>query len=452
MNIKFKYLIIFSLLLTCQLFSQKIEFQEYKLPTENNLQEVEFFNIYNGIIVTDSAEIFYTKNGGKDWQLSDFEIDFLPKALIFTSNGEAIIVGTKFTIIKSYDYGKNWLIINHDQKSLVNLNNVFTRSPYEVYVTQEKSNNLHYSINGLKSIKTVLLGLSNYNFGTFPMVYNKYDDNFYCSGGSSYLRQDDSFKYFSEGVFISKYFDVITPTGTSTALPLRAEGVPYSTSKSLALVDKNVVRFSGHNLFTINGYDYYRGYYNNIIELNNEGNKIYVYDDNNVVIPCNNGELILLNDFKFNDYSKAKASFEERRFKVSDTTLFDFHQIKSNKGIVTGMKGKYFIYDRSNTIDTLVVDTTNLDDYKPKDTTTFSSSNVIVYPNPSADYFTIEFLEKTNVESVQVFDVKGYRELNYVLNLELDIYKIDLRELQRGTYYLEIITSSGVFHKKIIKF
>ena len=447
MNIRIQYILILILALSSHLMSQKIEFQEYKLPTENNLQEVEFFNKYNGIIVTDSAEIFFTRNGGKEWTLSEFKLDFSPALLVFTPNGEAIVVGSKFTIIKSYDYGENWLIIKHDIESSISLNNVIFRSPYEIYITQHASNNLHYSSDGLNTINSVGLSSDRNNFDTYPMIFNKYDDNIYCIGYQSYDRDEGNARYYNEGIFRTKYFDIVSSTSFNTVIyPLVNENPPRSYTKGLGILDNSVIRFSGNSLFTLNGEDPYSGRSNSFYYLNNQANRIYVYDDKNVVIPCNNGELVLLNDFKFNDYYYVKASFDERRFKVTDTTLFDFYQVKSNKGIVSGMKGKYFIYDRSNTIDTLVIDTNIVDKIATK------VSKVIVYPNPTSDYFTVEFLEKSNVESIQIYDVKGYRELNFVLNKELDKYKIDLRELQRGTYFIEIITSSGVFHKKIIKF
>ncbi len=465
MSIKGLFILLILLFLNLNLHSEDYDFIKYELSTKSNIVEVEFFNKFSGIMVSESAEIFYTTNGGKDWTLSDFKIDFTPKALAYSVSGEAVIIGSKSTIIKSIDYGKSWLIMQYDKSSEIILNTIISKTPFEYFITQEGTRNIYYSVDGLHSIAKTSLDGESGQYKTYPNILNKYDNQIYGAGNREFERSSDGTDYWNEGLYKTKYFQTLERLWYTSSIRSNYGNPPANIIEAFVMIKNVVLKFDGYRLKPQNGDNFGDGNFDIIYQNNNFTSQILSYNDNMFVIPDSKGQITYLTNVIVENTRVRKDSFNEKKVQVTDTTLFDYFQIKDNKAITTSINGKYFMYNNSGVTDSLIIDTLGfnsidtvdndstdiiIDD--PKDSTAFSSSNVIVYPNPTSDYFTIEFLEKTEVESIQIFDVKGYRELNYVLNIELDIYKIDLRELQRGTYYIEIITSRGVFHKKIVKF
>ncbi|MER3328086.1 MAG: YCF48-related protein, partial [Candidatus Kapaibacterium sp.] len=199
MSIKGLFLLLFLLLLNLNLHSEDYDFIEYELSTNSNIVEVEFFNKFSGIMVTESAEIFYTTNGGKDWTLSDFKIDFTPKALAYSVSGEAVIIGSKSTIIKSYDYGENWLIMQYDKNSEVILNTIISKTPFEYFITQEGTRNIYYSVDGLQSISLTSLNGESGQYKTYPNLLSRSDEQIYCAGNRAFERTNNGTDYWNEG-------------------------------------------------------------------------------------------------------------------------------------------------------------------------------------------------------------------------------------------------------------
>ena len=470
MNIKSFIILLLLVVLNSNLRSEEIKFNEYKLPTNSNIVEVEFFNKFSGIIVSESAEIFYTTNGGLNWKESVFKLDFSPKALVYSVSGEAIIIGSKSTIIKSYDYGKSWLVMQYDNASEVILNTIISKTPFEYFITQEGTRNIYYSVDGLQSIsKTSLYGMSG-QYKTYPNLLSKSDEQIYCAGNREFEKTNNGTDYWNEGLYKTKYFNMLERLWYTSTFRTNYGSPPPNIIETFVMVKGVVLKYDGYKLESIQGTDYASGYFNIYYNNKNFTNQVICYKDDLLIIPDSKGVVTLLSNLYVQISQIFKENYNEKKIQVTDTTLFDYYQIKDDKAITTSINGKYFMYDNSGVIDSLIVDTlgfTSIDTVdidtidhdstdiiiiNPKDSTAFANSKVIVYPNPTSDYFTVEFLEKSNVASIQIYDVKGYRELNFVLNKELDIYKIDLRGLQRGTYFIEIITSNGVFHKKIIKF
>lgn len=470
MNIKLYIMLLSLFLMNSYLYSEDIEFIEYELPTNNNIVEVEFFNTFSGIMVSESAEIFYTTNGGLNWNESEFKLDFTPKSLIFSGSGEAVIIGTKKTIIKSFDYGKSWLIMQYDKDSEVILNTIISKTPFEYFITQEGTRNIYYSVDGLQSVSITSLNGESGQYKTYPNILNKYDNYIYCAGNREFESSSNGIDYWNEGLNKTKYFHTIERLWYTSSIYSKYGSPPANIIESFVMIKNVILKFDGYRLKPQNGDNFGDGNFDIIYQNNNFTSQILSYNDNMFIIPDSKGQITYLTNVIVENSRVLKDSFIENKVQVSDTSLFDYYQIKDNKAITTTINGKYFMYDNSgsidslvidtlgfNSIDTLVIDTIDQDSTDiiikdPKDSTDYTNSNVIIYPNPTSDYFTIEFQVKNNVESIQVFDVKGYRELNFVLNKELVEYKIDLCELQRGTYFIKIITSSGVFHKKIIKF
>lgn len=76
---------------------------------------------------------------------------------------------------------------------------------------------------------------------------------------------------------------------------------------------------------------------------------------------------------------------------------------------------------------------------------------ISLYPNPSNEYIKLEFVNHSQVATVQIIDQIGRTYYNY------DIYKgdqkinIDLQSLPSGTYYVRISNNDEVVYKQITK-
>ena len=75
-----------------------------------------------------------------------------------------------------------------------------------------------------------------------------------------------------------------------------------------------------------------------------------------------------------------------------------------------------------------------------------NKNNLTVYPNPTADYFSINNVK--DVVSVKIYDLSGK-----VVKSQLESVndKFDISSLEKGIYTVSIKTKSGVVTKKIIK-
>lgn len=73
-----------------------------------------------------------------------------------------------------------------------------------------------------------------------------------------------------------------------------------------------------------------------------------------------------------------------------------------------------------------------------------STTDLIISPNPTTDYLQIK--SKTDISNIEIFDITG-RKVNAVLNND----KVDVRNLQAGSYIINIETKEGKKTKKFIK-
>ncbi|MFA7301996.1 MAG: T9SS type A sorting domain-containing protein, partial [Candidatus Shapirobacteria bacterium] len=80
------------------------------------------------------------------------------------------------------------------------------------------------------------------------------------------------------------------------------------------------------------------------------------------------------------------------------------------------------------------------------DTDMINNNGFYIYPNPSSDQITIDGPEKNNIIRIQVFNINGV----LLQHLETDKNILDVSELKRGLYLLEISTKHGVIRKKFI--
>lgn len=80
--------------------------------------------------------------------------------------------------------------------------------------------------------------------------------------------------------------------------------------------------------------------------------------------------------------------------------------------------------------------------------TAFIKDNTIsVFPNPTKDFIKIS--AKTNITSIQLFDIEG-RILQTILENK-NATTLNLSANQKGVYFLKIVTAEGAGIEKIIK-
>lgn len=453
MNIRTYYIFTVFIFSFFSLTAQKIEFQEYKLPTDNNLIEVEFFNKYNGIIVSDSAEIFYTSDGGRIWIKSKFNLKFEPKSLIFSNNGEAIIIGSNKTIIKSIDYGETWLTISYSDTSKIIYNNIVTRSPYEIYITDVDAKNITYTIDGLQTLNVIDLSKVGSSFRTHPILYNKYDDKIYCAGKSFFDFVSNNNYYTNQGIVVTNYFDTILTTPNYTVSLSQNTG-PYDNTIQLFTINTQVLRFDGRTIRPLSGDD--EGSYSVASYYSNDAlaNRLFVKNDEDIIIADVTGNICFLKGFNTFNLNYVRAEFDFDKVNVTDTILYDYFQIKENKGIVTSVNGKYFMYDNSGVIDSAHTNdsTDTIPDLNNDSTDVIKNEDVGIYPNPTFDKVSMLFDKSIYIQSIELFELTGYSVFFTEPKKELSSYIIDISNLQSGNYFLKIITEERVIYKKIVKF
>jgi hypothetical protein len=70
-----------------------------------------------------------------------------------------------------------------------------------------------------------------------------------------------------------------------------------------------------------------------------------------------------------------------------------------------------------------------------------------IYPNPSSGIFTLSL--STSQATVNVFDIAGNKVASFQLHNSTS--QIDLRNLNNGSYFVEVTTSQGTYHQKVNK-
>ncbi len=82
-------------------------------------------------------------------------------------------------------------------------------------------------------------------------------------------------------------------------------------------------------------------------------------------------------------------------------------------------------------------------------TETLAKSNFSVYPNPSADIFTVTLDKMTN-GLIEVYNISGKKVKSMELNQGSMDYKLDLSDHSKGIYMINIISNDKIQSKKII--
>lgn len=78
------------------------------------------------------------------------------------------------------------------------------------------------------------------------------------------------------------------------------------------------------------------------------------------------------------------------------------------------------------------------------------ANSISVFPNPAVDNLVIETSNQEKVTAVKVYDVLGKMLMNNTVN-DTERLELNVSELEKGIYYMEITTASGVAVKKFNK-
>ena len=80
-----------------------------------------------------------------------------------------------------------------------------------------------------------------------------------------------------------------------------------------------------------------------------------------------------------------------------------------------------------------------------------------IYPNPSDGKFIVEITNLQgfkNLEGLKNYDLKIYNVLGQIVfqtfNIQHSTFNIDLREVPKGLYFLQIVSDKEVMNKKIV--
>jgi len=76
------------------------------------------------------------------------------------------------------------------------------------------------------------------------------------------------------------------------------------------------------------------------------------------------------------------------------------------------------------------------------------NNSVKIYPNPASDYFYVELNKITEVKNACLTDALGKKVMSPALSTDK---KINISELDKGIYFLNIETTEGRILKRIIK-
>jgi len=78
------------------------------------------------------------------------------------------------------------------------------------------------------------------------------------------------------------------------------------------------------------------------------------------------------------------------------------------------------------------------------------SNEITIYPNPAADFFTLEKPSRKNISGIlQIFDLNG-RKIRAEKIEKTNSYQVDLKNISKGIYFLQLTESEQVTTGKLI--
>ncbi len=460
MNIKINILFLFFFVNIFSLISETT-YNEYNLPTEENLKLVEFFDKLNGVIVTESGQIYYTNSMAKKWTNVDLKIDYTPEKLIYSESGEAIIIGSDSTVLKSYNYGRDWLILSHDGESDVVFNFVISRNANEYYLTEKGNNNIYYSYDGLNSLTKVNTENINRTFRSYPLVYSKSKNELLFAGIEDYSTENNVEFYHYFGLYVSNNCKQFTKMYAG----VNALGKPilnrYKVNDIIEIDDK-IIKISDYSINFYEGsyYDYIDYSKGNILESQDSIRKVKKTGKQSLVVLLNNGKILKYSNIYYNTFGLISLDFKLDTVDLQTQKIFDYDKIGESNSIVISNGGNYFLsYDRYkidiyNNNDKDTTDNSNDSDRKDDDSVGINIiyTNNDFFPNPTNDVTKIIFENRTFVKAIEVYTFEGRLIIKNDYMKKMNTYQLNLKELQSSKYFIKIITDKGSIYKNIIKF
>ncbi len=75
-----------------------------------------------------------------------------------------------------------------------------------------------------------------------------------------------------------------------------------------------------------------------------------------------------------------------------------------------------------------------------------TDNSIIVYPNPTEDYFNLKSLQEIQIKKIIILDINGK-----TVSENNNINRIDIQNLESGVYIIKIISENNILSKKLIK-
>ena len=452
MNTKITHIIIFFLVNIPAIFSQT-EYFEYNLPTEEDLALVDFFDYKNGIIVTENGQVFYTNNMAKKWVDADLGIDYKPKKLIYSKSGEAVIIGSKSTILKSYNYGRDWIVLSHDEGSDLVYNFIISRNANDYYLTTEGTKDIYYSYDGLHNIEKVNTMNLHRSFRSYPLVYSYKRSTIILAGLEDYKTDDYVNYYHFFGVFKSNNCNYFNRMYLGVNTPAKPRLNSFDAN-DLVEIDEQIIKISDYSInfydhHFYDGPDYYRSF---ILRSLDSIRKVRKTGDNSFVVLLDSALILNYENVSHSNFGPHLLEYELDTIDINNKDNFDYETINDSLSIIISNNGKYFLsFDKEKTKipEEEIEEEDRVIKYDINNINTFSN----FFPNPTNDIATIVFDEEIYVNTIQVFSIEGYLLFENKVMKKDKLFEVNLKGLQSSTYHIKLIGEKKKFiYKNIIKF
>jgi len=77
------------------------------------------------------------------------------------------------------------------------------------------------------------------------------------------------------------------------------------------------------------------------------------------------------------------------------------------------------------------------------------NSSVNIYPNPATDNVTISFTAINEIADIKIYDITGKQLINKTVDANMGSYKMNLSELNRGIYFVQVAIGNTTTTKKL---
>jgi hypothetical protein len=405
-------------------FSIDFDLEEIALPYDN--LDITDLSVTNKTIICRAEnKIYRSEDDGVTWEI----VFDAPKKIndYFELDHKTIfITGDKGMIYRTTDSGDNWLDISVDTDS--NLTHVTAKNLNDYIVLAERKQVYHTKNGGLN--------WNNYNhdnyYYTFDVLY--FNNKYIFGGGSGIIGTE----YRNAHV----YYLINTSLFTLENNILNEAGYAFHESEST----KAESFFSFTKFFNSNDQLLIVSHKRLSSKYFNENTPYFTTNDTIVNIFEENDILSIFDlagnyyELGYSEFLAWKSPYSKIDYSEKNIGIEKLNKIiKTDYGYAVGS-------DKSRIFKVKVKET------ESNIKTLTATPEIEVYPNPTTDVVNIHFSRMMQVESLEIYGITGNLvESNsysdYTNNI---IQKTD--KLTTGVYFIKIITSNGVFHKKIVKF